>query len=481
MYSSIPSANLFAVAAFALWPLLCIFLYSTKPVVPATVVSILAAQFLLPAGLFFKFPMLPQIDKDTISSFCNIFGYVVIAGRPLHPFKRFSLVEILICSFLCLPVVTSAVNGDAIIVGGTVIPGVGIYDGLSAFIAQLVALIPFFLGRTIVKRDEDLLYIFKALGTAGLCYSILLLFEIRFSPQLTFWVYGFSPSEFLQELRDGGFRPMVFMGHGLIASFFLMTTVVASATLWRLKKKALGLSPAGTTTYLGAVLVLCKSGAAIVYAVILVPLVKWVSPKAQLKVAACLAFFALLYPAMRVMNIFPIQTVIETARALNEERSKSLAFRFNQESQLLQKVSERPWFGWGRYGRNRVYEENWQGVGKDTSITDGRWIITLGQFGLLGFLAEFGLIAAPIFRAAKVKRSLHLLSEPTLLSALALLLSINMIDLLPNSTLNSWTWFLAGALLGRSETFFFAKRTSSQTLGQLPQEGDRSLTRSVHG
>ena len=38
-----------------------------------------------------------------------------------------------------------------------------------------------------------------------------------------------------------------------------------------------------------------------------------------------------------------------------------------------------------------------------------------------------------------------------ILGSLALLVGVNMIDLLPNASLTPWTWLLAGALLGRSE------------------------------
>jgi len=37
------------------------------------------------------------------------------------------------------------------------------------------------------------------------------------------------------------------------------------------------------------------------------------------------------------------------------------------------------------------------------------------------------------------------------LSALVLLLAINMVDLLPNSTITPFSWLLAGTLLGYSE------------------------------
>ena len=95
-------------------------------------------------------------------------------------------------------------------------------------------------------------------------------------------------------------------------------------------------------------------------------------------------------------------------------------------------------------------------------MTDGRWTITLGQFGLFGFLAEFGLLALTVFRAASTLRFAESERDSVFLGALALIIAINMIDLLPNASLSPWTWLLAGALLGRAE----ALRKASRQLGQ---------------
>ena len=133
---------------------------------------------------------------------------------------------------------------------------------------------------------------------------------------------------------------------------------------------------------------------------------------------------------------------------------QSLQVRFDSEQQLLERASERRLFGWGRWGRSRVYNEN----GKDLSTTDGRWTITLGQFGIFGFLAEFGLLAWPVFCAASALRFAESERDSIFLGALALILGINMIDLLPNAPLSPWTWLLAGALLGRTEALRGAAR-----------------------
>ena len=451
--------NSFAILVLWLWPVAAIIFYSSKPVVPATLWTFLAADLFLPFGTSFKFEMIPELDKFSIPTFCALVGCMVVTKRRLRLSNNFGLTEVLLVSFLVSPVITSLLNDDALYFGSTVLPGVGIYDGLSAGLAQFVTLIPFLLGRQFLRKPEDLQRILETLVLAGLIYSIPMLFEIRFSPQLHYWLYGYIPTDFIQEVREGGgYRPMVFMGHGLTACFFLMTTVVASAALWRMKIRVFRFGAGPLTAYLGAVLVLCKSGAALIYGMVLVPLVGWAKPSLQLRLAVVFATLALVYPAMRTAELVPTQTILEMARAVDEARAVSLEVRFVEEEKLLQKAFERPFFGWGRFGRSRVFKVDWRNIGFDSSTTDGRWVITLGVYGLVGFIAEFGLLAIPIFRAFKASRVISR-QEAIPLCAIALIMAINMIELLPNSTLHSWSWLLAGALLGCSETVLARART----------------------
>jgi hypothetical protein len=452
--------NLFAYLALFIWPLVAIALYATRPIVQATLWTMLGAQLLLPVGTFFKIEMIPQLDKYSIPSICVFIGCIVATARPISLWRKFGPVEALMLIFVISPIVTSLLNTDPIYVGQSVIPGVGLYDGLSAALGQFVTLVPFLIGRQFLRRADDLQSAFSTLVIAGLGYSLLLLFEIRMSPQLHFWVYGYYPTDFIQEMRDdGSYRPMAFMGHGLVAGFFVMTTVVASAVLWRVRMRALRVvAPGPATGYLAVVLVLCKSGAALVYGAILMPSVLWMKARLQLQFALVLAAIALTYPITRMTGVFPTGTIVGIATSINEQRGGSLKFRFDQEEALLEHASQRFLFGWGRYGRNRVHVEDWQGAGVDASVTDGRWIITLGQFGLFGFLAEFGLLAVAVIRAVMALRFAETFRDTVFLAGLALIVAINIIELLPNSTLLPWTWLLAGTLLGRSEAMMVAAR-----------------------
>ena len=78
-------------------------------------------------------------------------------------------------------------------------------------------------------------------------------------------------------------------------------------------------------------------------------------------------------------------------------------------------------------------------------------MITIGQFGFVGFFAKFGLFAFVVFRAASALKFLKSNQDRIFLCALTLILSINIVDLLPNAGLVPWTWLLVGALLGRAD------------------------------
>ena len=92
-------------------------------------------------------------------------------------------------------------------VGRTVLPSIGHYEALSAVVRQLILLFPFFLWLAVPPEGTDTADLLRVMVVAWLAYSMLVLFEVRFSPQLHNWLYGYFPSDFVQEVRDGGIVP----------------------------------------------------------------------------------------------------------------------------------------------------------------------------------------------------------------------------------------------------------------------------------
>ena len=133
----------------------------------------------LPPDVYFKIPMIPAFDKASIPNLAALVGCLIVAPRRVKFVKQIGLAEVLIFILIFSPVVTSMENTDDIQVRGAILPGVGVYDGLSAALSQFMVLIPFFLGRQFLRTREDMVEIFRLLVAAGLIYSLPMLFELR--------------------------------------------------------------------------------------------------------------------------------------------------------------------------------------------------------------------------------------------------------------------------------------------------------------
>jgi hypothetical protein len=474
-----PAANWFAYFALLTWPLAALLLYRTRSASEATVWTILGALLLLPAQLPIKIPMIPAIDKASVSAVSAVVGCLLLAPRFKRSGAGFGLTEILAALYIFGPVVTAVLNNDPIVVGDRILPGVGWYDGISALLSQTILFLPFLVGRRFLYKTEDIETILRALALAGVLYSLPMLLEVRLSPQLSNWIYGYFPSSFIGEIRDDRFRPVVFMNNGLTVAFFASTAFLAAVVLGRVNSRFGKLPAGGITAYLGALLIFCKSYGSLVYAVVFASLIRWTKPATQVRIAVLLAGIAILYPVLRMADYFPADQLVSVSASFNQERANSLKFRFDQEQQLLARASERFFFGWGRYGRNRVYDEE---SGRDASTTDGLWILILGQFGFVGFLGQFGLLTLPVFRVGAAIKRVRSAREAIFVAALTGIVALTVIEQLPNASVTPWSWLLAGALLGRVESIASKARYSKvrRDVVQRPS-GELALTRDQSG
>jgi hypothetical protein len=440
--------NGFAYAVMLFWPFMAIYLYKTRSIQIASLWTILGGFMFLPVGTSIDLPFIPALGKNSIPVISALIGCWLVVKRPVRYFDNRGWLRLLVSLIFILPFITVMMNRDAIVMGGLILPGLTIHYALSVIANQVLFITPFFIGRQFFRTYYDQLLMFRILVVAGLFYSILILFEIRMSPQLHVWLYGYFPHSFVQQMRDGGFRAVVFMGHGLWVAFFSVVVLISASVLWQSNKNIRRLSPAAISYYFLVVLVLCKSIASLFYGVFGLVVIKLTKPKIQIRLALLLVTLAMLYPTMSIMKIFPHQQLMDVATSINADRAQSLGFRFENEDILLEHGREKFFFGWGGWGRNRVFNEE---TGRDESTTDGRWIITFGQFGWFGFLTEFGLLAFTVIRASAAAKLLKSKKDSTLLAAHSLLVGIIMIDQLPNASLAPWLWLLTGILLGRSE------------------------------
>ncbi len=174
--------------------------------------------------------------------------------------------------------------------------------------------------------------------------------------------------------------------------------------------------------------------------------------RGQLLFAAIVAGCILVFPILRGSGLVPVDTLVSWSSAISQDRAESLAFRFRNEDILLARANEKPLSGWGGYGRNRVFDDE---TGRDVSVTDGMWIITIGTWGWIGYISQFGLLIIPTIFLAVRRRELEV-SYAT--AGLALMLAANLLDMIPNATLTPVTWLIGGALAGRYSLAMAAAR-----------------------
>lgn len=442
-----------------LWPLVCVALFARLPVRRAIIWGILGGYLILPPVAEFDLPLVPSMNKDSIASFATFLGCVLIARQPVSMWSRVWPVRLLLLGFVLCAVPTVLTNREPLIfevLAGSepirfitnVVPGLGLRDILSIMIGQVIVLLPFFLGRAHLSDEAGLRAIILALAAAGLAYSLPSLFEITFAPVINIYVYGFFQHDFNQMIREGGFRPIVFLPHGLWLAFFMATALISAAALTRVSQDSPRLKWGLTTVYLALVLNACKSLAALMYGVALVPVVLFLRRNTIIRLALIIALLAIAYPALRNLGLIPLDSILEKAASISAERAQSLEFRFTNEELLLDRAHSKPWFGWGGWGRNLVLDPE---TGMIVTVPDGAWIIVFGTFGWLGYIAQMGLLSAPIIMAALYARKAKSAEISGFVPPITLILAATMTDMLLNATLTPFTWLCAGAVLGYFE------------------------------
>ena len=452
--SSMPNALAFI--ALLLWPLVVVVLFRRLPLERALIWSILGGYLILPPVAAIDLPAVPALDKMSIPALSAwlVVRFMLRIPVPLIPESRMG--QALLALFVLAPFGTILTNPEAIaVVERAPLPGLRLYDAISIIAFQAFVILTFALARSLLATAAALREILIALVIGGLAYSLPMLIEVRLSPQLNIWIYGFFQHSFEQMMRQGGFRPIVFLAHGLWVAFFAMTALLAAVSLARSAPQADRTRLLLVSGYLFVVLVLCKSIGSLVYAVFLVPLVLFMGQRWLLRLSVAMAVLALTYPVLRSAGHIPAQEMVDFAARYSAERAHSLNYRFTNEAALLEHAFRKPWFGWGGYERNLLHDI-W--TGRVSTIADGRWVIVLGMFGWVGYVGEFGILALPLFllwREGEL-RGAALLAAPV--GALAVIHGINMVDMLPNATLTPLTWLIAGALLGHAESLARERR-----------------------
>lgn len=455
--------NSLAVLMLLAWPGVVAVMFRKMPLERALIWSILGGYLLLPQVTEINLPGIPSFDKVTIPNLSAFVACCALWGRLPSPMPASWPGRALMLAFLVSPAFTVLTNLQpvrfglddlgmlAIIdytrieVGG--LPGLRMYDSFSALAQQVLLMLPFFLAREALRSTEAIREILVALVVAGAIYALPMLFEVRFSPQLHTRFYGFFQHDFIQAIRAGGYRPFVFMPHGLWVAFFAFMVLMSATALWRTER-----GPRrrlwGWAMVLGAgLVVICKSMGVIVFSLIFVPVALLLKPRAHLIIALALSVVVITYPALRGLGLIPLEALVQQVAERYPDRAQSLEYRFDNENEVLAHAEAKPLLGWGGWGRFFPHDPE---TGRTEVVVDGLWIIAIGNNGWLGYAALFGLLALPIWSLAWYAWRAGA-APPASVSILTLVLAVNLVDLLPNATLIPFTWLICGALLGHAE------------------------------
>jgi hypothetical protein len=449
------SANSFAYLTIYLWPLITIYLLSSKGIKKGAFLALLLAFMFLPAYFTIDFPGIPPLDKFSITSL-TIIVFMILSGQNFGLNRLSKFCRMVIFIFMFSPLMTVFFNGETYLH----IKSLSFYDGIAMVINNIIYVVPFLIGAKYFNSYEDQFFIFKTLAISVVFYSFLALYEIRMSPQLHNIFYGFFPHDWLQQIRGGGFRAVVFMGHGLLVSMFIVVCLGVWAALARDKIRVFKVNIGNifVIAFILVTLILMKSLAALIYGLFLIFAINYISTKKIHLISVILTIIFVTYPLTSSLNLFPHQKLVEVAYSFNPERGQSLEYRFGNEETLLSHALEKQFFGWGGWGRNRVYDPN---TGEDITVADGKWVLTIGIRGWIGFLAEYLLMILPIWVAYSTHRTLRNDSKDSrLLAAHSLITAIVLIDQMPNASITPFYLLLCGALLARANSMKKAQKSS---------------------
>ncbi len=454
---SIPG-NILVPVAFASWPLVVITLFRKFDHRQAIAIGFVAGWMFLPVASLDM--MFLHNTKTVVICLSILIGAYIFKREKMQAF-RFSAADIPMFFWCTSPFFSSMVNGD------------GLYDALSQTLTQTERWgMPYYIARVYFSDVESVKILAFTIFIGAVVYIPFCGFELVMSPQLHRLTYGFHQSDFVQSLREGGgYRPMVYMDHGLMTSMWMVLGVLLGTWLFfsgMLPKKILFIPSRYLLLALGLTTIIMRSAGAITLLLIAF-LVLYASNRLKNTV---LVIVLLLVPSLYILtrstgywdgrNLSGL-----VAEKFSVTRSESLQFRFDNETILVQKAMQGSFFGWGGFGRSRVYDD----TGKDISVTDGLWVIVLGVNGVYGLFWLVSAIQWPIVLFIyRVKPQSWNTGTWGISAATAIFLGIYMIDNLLNAMINPVYMLFGGSLVSMCTNPETAVSTSARTENVQPEK-----------
>ena len=429
--------------ATIVWLPIVFYLFTIFPPRKAVIVSFIGGLLFLPEKAGFALPLIPDYTGMVATCYGIVLAIFIYDAQHLSSFKPswFDLPMLIWC--IC-PVFSSLTND------------LGTYDGINEAITQTVTWgLPYFLGRLYLNNLDGLRELAINIVKGGLIYVPLCLYEGRMSPQLHKIFYGYyaHPSGIAQSYRLGGYRPMVFMQHGLMVGMWMMLVTLVAFWLWKAQAvQTIWNMPMDRLVILCMLtFIWCRSTGTygyMLYSLVVLFTARWLRTSLPLLLLIAGISYFLYASAIGTFNSDAV--VSFAADVINPDRAQSLEFRFDNEEILAEHARDRMIFGWGGWGRNRVYEENWDGIIADVAVTDSLWILAFGINGVVGLVSLTASLLLPVIKFCLLAYPAKTWFNPKVApaAALAVALLLFMLDCLLNHMFNPVFPLISGGLSG---------------------------------
>jgi len=416
----------------------------------------------VPESAFFHFQGLPNLDKATVTSLAVLLCVAIFDYKRLANF-RYHWLDVPVTLLCLVPLASSLANAEPT-------NQLGLYDGISESFGKFITWgLPYLIGRmyfTDVAGMRDL-----AIGVflGGFIYIPVVWWEMRMSPSLHNEIFGYHPATFRMQRRYGGYRAMGFMPGGLSVGMWMTVCALTGFWIWStgMVKRIWSIPTGLLLVPLYFTALVSKATLAMMLLVAGTGILLGIKHFRTALPLVAVMLIVIGYLFVRSTNPDAGRGVVEIVEStIDVQRAESLDFRFHNENMLAARALERPIFGWGGWNRSRVFNEH----GEDISTTDGLWIITLGQNGIVGLSALTLTLLLPalyMMRSIPVRRwSEPLLAMP---AAIAVILVLHMADNLLNDFPNPVFMLMAGGVIGMLRLGPNVYLASPQSDGAVPQ------------
>ena len=168
------------------WPVAALFLFLLMRPRRAVIASVILAWLFLPVAGY-KLAGIPAYTKTTAAGLAALLGVIAFDSRRLTSFRP-TWIDLPMGIWCICPFFASLSND------------LGIHDGFtSAFYQSITWGVPYLLGRIYLSDLIGMHDLAFGIFIGGLLYVPLCLLEIRLSPQLHTWVYGFFPHDSFEQ------------------------------------------------------------------------------------------------------------------------------------------------------------------------------------------------------------------------------------------------------------------------------------------